>query len=113
MARLQETEGIALTGEQALAMAEAVGFTEEPYFFRFDDLNSEAFDKKLLSIQAEAQAKAMEAKRAEEAKARAAQAQAQAAASASSAASSANATQEVVNDDRSSPASDTSSFDMF
>ena len=100
MARLQETENISLTGEQALAMAAAVGFEEEPYFFRFEDLNSEAFDKKLAAIQAEAQAKAAEARRRDEE----ARVRAQAAASASASASTGagpSVPEEVVNDDRS------------
>ena len=54
MARLQETEGVSLTGEQALALAAALGLSEEPYFFRFEELNSETFDTKLRAIEAEA-----------------------------------------------------------
>ena len=97
MARLQE-EGTELTGEQGLALAQAMGFTEEPYFFRLDDLASEAFDKKISEIQAE-KVKARqeaEAKRREEERAASA-----ASASASSASSSAQG-EEIVNDDRSS-----------
>ncbi|CAE7944636.1 HHT1 [Symbiodinium sp. KB8] len=83
MARLQETEGVSLTGEQALALAAALGLSEEPYFFRFEELNSETFDTKLRAIEAEArkaeQAQAEEQRRREEAaRAQAAQAPSQA-----------------------------------
>ena len=75
MARLQE-EQVSLTGEQALEVAAALGKTEEPYFFRFEDLNSEAFDKKLTDIEAQNALKAKaeaEARRRAEAAAEAAQ----------------------------------------
>jgi len=94
MARLQE-EGTELSGEEGLALAQAMG-QEEPYFFRLDDLASEAFDKKLSEIQAEklkARQAAEAAKREEERRA--------AANAASSSASPASQADEVVNDDRS------------
>ncbi|CAE7423041.1 unnamed protein product [Symbiodinium sp. CCMP2456] len=101
MARLQETEGVSLTGEQALGLAAALGFSEEPYFFRFEELNSETFDTKLKEIEAARKAQQAEeaAKRRTEeaarAQAQAAQAQSQAAGSTSASAPS------EVNDDRS------------
>lgn len=99
MARLQE-EGTELTGEQGLGLAAAMGFQEEPYFFRLEDLASEAFDKKLSEIQAEnVKARQAEAKKREEE--RAAKQAANAANSASSTTASPEMGQEVVNDDRS------------
>ena len=70
---------------------------EEPYFFRLDDLASEAFDKKLSEIQAEK----LKARQAAEAAKREEERQA-AANAASSSASHASQADEVVNDDRSS-----------
>lgn len=95
MARLQE-EGTELSGEEGLALAQAMG-QEEPYFFRLDDLASEAFDKKLSEIQAEK----LKARQAAEAAKREEERQA-AANAASSSASPASQADEVVNDDRSS-----------
>eukprot|EP00434_Breviolum_minutum_P008809 symbB.v1.2.007768.t1/scaffold480.1/size253386/30 len=94
MARLQE-EGTELSGEEGLALAQAMG-QEEPYFFRLDDLASEAFDKKLSEIQAEK----LKARQAAEAAKREEERQA-AANAASSSASPASQADEVVNDDRS------------
>ena len=95
MARLQE-EGTELSGEEGLGLAQAMG-QEEPYFFRLDDLASEAFDKKLSEIQAEK----LKARQAAEAARREEERQA-AANAASSSASPASQADEVVNDDRSS-----------
>ena len=98
MARLQE-EGTELTGEQGLALAQAMGFQEEPYFFRLEDLASEAFDKKLSAIQAEnVKARQAEAKKREEERAN----QAANAANAASSTTVSPEMGEVVNDDRSS-----------
>eukprot|EP00439_Symbiodinium_sp_Y106_P085183 s755_g27.t2 len=99
MARLQETEGVSLSGEQALAMAAALGFTEEPYFFRFEELNSETFDTKLAQIQAEAR-KAEQAAAAEKRRAEAARAS-QAQSTGPTSTSGTSAPQEVIDDDRS------------
>ena len=99
MARLQETEGMSLSGEQALAMAAALGFTEEPYFFRFEELNSETFDTKLAQIQAEAR-KAEQAAAAEKRRAEAARAS-QAQSTGPTSTSGTSAPQEVIDDDRS------------
>ncbi|CAL1147724.1 unnamed protein product [Cladocopium goreaui] len=97
MARLQE-EGTELTGEQGLALAQAMGFQEEPYFFRLEDLASEAFDKKLSAIQAEnVKARQAEAKKREEERAN----QAANAANAASSTTVSPEMGEVVNDDRS------------
>ena len=72
MARLQETENLAVSGAQGLALAAALGFKEEPYFFRMEELCSEAFDQQLKAMRAQAlkeeQAKQAEARRAEEAR---------------------------------------------
>ena len=98
MARLQE-EGTELTGEQGLALAQAMSFQEEPYFFRLEDLASEAFDKKLSAIQAEnVKARQAEAKKREEERAN----QAANAANAASSTTVSPEMGEVVNDDRSS-----------
>ena len=100
MVRLQQ-EGIELSGEQGLALAKAMGFQEEPYFFRIDNLMSEAFDKKISEIQAEnLQARQAAAKKQEEER-QAAQAQ-NASASAANSPSPEAGTPEVVNDDRGS-----------
>jgi len=99
MARLQEAEGVSLSGEQALAMAAALGFTEEPYFFRFEELNSETFDTKLAQIQAEAR-KAEQAAAAEKRRAEAARAS-QAQSTGPTSTSGTSAPQEVIDDDRS------------
>lgn len=97
MARLQE-EGTEVSGEQGLALAQAMG-QEEPYFFRLEDLTSEAFDKKISEIQAEnvKQRQAAEAKKREEERAN----QAANAASAASSTTASPEMGEVVNDDRS------------
>ena len=103
MARLQE-EGTEVSGEQGLALAQAMGFQEEPYFFRLEDLASEAFDKKLSAIQADnVKARQEEAKKREEERAANQAANAANAANAASSTTSASpeAGQEVVNDDRS------------
>ena len=97
MARLQE-EGTEVSGEQGLALAQAMG-QEEPYFFRLEDLTSEAFDKKISEIQAEnVKQRQAEAKKREEERAN----QAANAASAASSTTASPEMGEVVNDDRSS-----------
>lgn len=96
MARLQE-EGTEVSGEQGLALAQAMG-QEEPYFFRLEDLTSEAFDKKISEIQAEnVKQRQAEAKKREEERAN----QAANAASAASSTTASPEMGEVVNDDRS------------
>lgn len=103
MVRLQQ-EGIEISGAQGLALASAMGFQDEPYFFRLEDLTSEAFDKKLAAIQAEnlQAARQAEAKKREEERQAQAQAQAQNEANSSPGINSAGGAAEVVNDDRSS-----------
>ncbi|CAK9053589.1 unnamed protein product [Durusdinium trenchii] len=102
MVRLQQ-EGIEISGAQGLALASAMGFQDEPYFFRLEDLTSEAFDKKLAAIQAEnlQAARQAEAKKREEERQAQAQAQAQNEANSSPGINSAGGAAEVVNDDRS------------
>ena len=100
MARLQE-EGVEINGTQGLDLAEAVQLEGPPeqFFFRLADLTSDAFDKKLSSIQAEnLQARQAEARKREEERQAAQAAQAQSAQSTSSAE---NSEPEVINDDRS------------